>query len=151
MKKLSVVTIGGLALAFAMLLSLAPASAGETVSLRGSSGIPDNIAAPVLFKTEEATKLFARAFKGAPPQIPHITDENDKKYMITMKQNGCLECHDKSVDDKPKVPKASTGHYTGSDSVIRDKVFGARYYCMQCHVPQMQTKPLVGNTFKAAN
>ena len=147
MKKIIVMTMGGLALTVAMLILQAPASAEDVVSLRGDNSIPDNIPAPRLFKTEEPEKLFPRAYKGAPPLISHVVDYDDKKYQITMKKNGCLDCHDKSVSDKPKSPKANKGHYTSPNGVIGDVIFKSRYYCAQCHVPQLKTKPLVDNTF----
>jgi cytochrome c-type protein NapB len=147
MKKIIAVTMGGLALTFAMLILQAPASAGNVVSLRGDNGIPANISAPRLFKTEEPEKLFPRAHEGVPPLIPHKVDYNENKDKITIKKNGCLDCHDKSVSDKPKSPKANKGHYTGPNGVIGDEIYKSRYYCAQCHVPQLQTKPLVENTF----
>ena len=147
MKKMIAMTIGGLALTFAMFILQAPASAEGVVSLRGDNGIPANTAAPKLFKTEEPDKLFSRAFKGSPPLVPHVVDYDEKKYKITITANGCLDCHDKSVTDKPKSPKANKGHYTGPNGVIGDEVYKSRYYCAQCHVPQLQTEPLVGNTF----
>ncbi len=147
MQKIFATMIGGLALTFAMFLLQAPASAENVVSLRGDNGIPANISAPKLFKTEEPEKLFARAYKGAPPLIPHVVDYDEKKYRITIKKNGCLDCHDKSVTDKPKTPKANKGHYTSPNGVIAEVIFKTRYYCAQCHVPQLQTEPLVGNSF----
>jgi cytochrome c-type protein NapB len=147
MKKIIAMTMGGLALTFAMLILQAPASAGNVVSLRGDNGIPSNIDAPKLFKTEEPEKLFPRAHEGTPPLIPHVVDYNENKYKITLKTNGCLDCHDKSVSDKPKSPKANKGHYTGPNGVIEDEIYKSRYYCAQCHVPQLKTKPLVENTF----
>ncbi len=147
MKKIIVMTMGGLALTFAMLILQAPASAGNVVSLRGDNSLPTNISAPKLFKAEEPEKLFSRAYKGAPPLIPHQVDYNKDKYKITIRKNGCLDCHDKSVSDKPKSPKADKSHYTGPNGVIGDEIFKSRYYCAQCHVPQLQTEPLVVNTF----
>tara|TARA_B100000315_G_scaffold117415_1_gene107644 strand:+ start:793 stop:1242 length:450 start_codon:yes stop_codon:yes gene_type:complete len=144
-------TIGGLVLAAAMALSLAlapaPAAADSVVSLRGSNNIPGAPEAPRFFKAEVPDKAFARAHKGAPPLVSHEIDLNDKKYAITLKRNGCLKCHDKSVTDKEKAPKLSTAHYKAPNGVIGETVFKGRYYCIQCHVPQLKTKPLVANSF----
>ncbi len=153
MRNLSVVTISGLALVAAAVLSLAlaptPAEADSVVSLRGSSNIPAAPEAPRLFKAEVPDKAFDRAYKGAPPLISHETDLNEKKYQISIKRNGCLECHDKSVTDeeKEKAPKLSTAHYKAPNGVTGETVFKSRWYCVQCHVPQLKTKPLVANSF----
>ena len=153
MRNPSAMTIGGLVLAAAMVLSPAlvlapsPAVADSVVSLRGSSAIPGAPDAPRMFKAEIPDKAFARAHKGAPPLISHEIDLDDKKYAVTLKANGCLKCHDKSVTDKEKAPKASTAHYKAPNGVIGESVFKRRWYCIQCHVPQLKTKPLVANSF----
>ena len=41
-------------------------------------------------------------------------------------------------------------NYVDRQGARLDKVAGTRYFCTQCHVPQADTKPLVGNTFENA-
>ena len=41
-------------------------------------------------------------------------------------------------------------HYLTRDNVTLGSLSPRRYFCTQCHVPQADTKPLVGNTFKDA-
>jgi cytochrome c-type protein NapB len=92
-----------------------------------------------------------RAWDGIPPQIPHSIAEF---LPVVAEDNQCLDCHDKpryiglpkntdrSVKNKSPMSRA---HYT-SDEL--DQVDGARFNCTQCHVPQTNAAPLVGNTYQ---
>ena len=120
-----------------------------------------------------AAKRFARSYVNAPPLIPHSVDG---LLPITAKNNACLGCHmpdvAKSVgatpipeshftDFRPKTTLDKNGHVVKDGKVIKNtadvkiakfkklkKLNPARYNCSQCHVPQANVKPLVGNTFK---
>ncbi|MEE9494824.1 MAG: nitrate reductase cytochrome c-type subunit [Gammaproteobacteria bacterium] len=92
-----------------------------------------------------------RAWEGIPPQIPHRTE----MYLpVVTADNQCLDCHDtpkyigkpKNMDRtiKNKSPM-SRQHYT--DDTL-DTMAGARFNCMQCHVPQSNAAPLVESTFQ---
>ncbi len=90
------------------------------------------------------SKVLPRAWKGAPPQISHRID----KYLpITGDDNQCIECHDKPElignKETSKRPMPAS-HYATKDL---EEVSGARYNCLQCHVPQANAKLLVENTF----
>ena len=120
-----------------------------------------------------AAKRFARSYVNAPPLIPHSVDG---LLPITIKNNACLGCHmpdvAKSVgatpipeshftDFRPETKLDKEGHVIKDGKVIKNtadvkiakfkklkKLNPARYNCSQCHVPQANVKPLVGNTFK---
>ena len=92
-----------------------------------------------------------RAWDGIPPQIPHSIDS----YLpVVAADNQCLDCHDtpkyigkpKNMDRtiKNKSPM-SRNHYTSDDL---DALAGARFNCTQCHVPQSNAAPLVGNSYQ---
>ena len=92
-----------------------------------------------------------RAWEDAPPQIPHTVGN----YLpVVAADNQCLDCHDvpryidqpKNMDRsvKSKSPM-SRDHYASNDL---DEVAGARFNCTQCHVPQSNAQPLVGNTYR---
>ena len=92
-----------------------------------------------------------RAYEGIPPQIPHKVDS----YLpISPEDNQCLECHDKpELIGKKGTKKSpmSKAHYIdprGDSQEMADEVVGARFNCMQCHVPQSDAPALVGNTFR---
>lgn len=88
-----------------------------------------------------------RAYPGAPPRIPHGIGDF---LPITRDQNMCIECHDTgSAGDTGAVPIPAS-HYVDlrrAPDVSRDRVAGARYVCVTCHVPRTDATPLVGNAF----
>jgi cytochrome c-type protein NapB len=67
---------------------------------------------------------------------------------VTKKFNKCLDCHawvarqgDRCHQDLGHPLQVREGQELSS-------VSPNRYFCNQCHVPQSDAKPLVGNTFK---
>ena len=46
------------------------------------------------------------------------------------------------------LPAGRTPHREGNRL---DKISGTRFFCTQCHVPQVDAKPLVTNTFQNAS
>ncbi|MDA9436679.1 nitrate reductase cytochrome c-type subunit [Bradyrhizobium sp. CCBAU 51627] len=89
---------------------------------------------------------FDRAYRQQPPLIPHKIDG----YQITTQNNACMGCHDWPGNTRVNAPKISETHYVDRQGVRLDKVAGTRYFCQQCHVPQADAKPLVGNIFQNA-
>ena len=47
-----------------------------------------------------------------------------------------------------KAPKISPTRSETRDGMTLGEVSPRRYFCLQCHVPQADAKPLVNNTFK---
>ena len=93
------------------------------------------------------SKSAPRSFSGAPPQIPH---EVASMLPVTMDDNQCLECHERGdkIGEKVRGGKPmDKGHYYTKGDPSEWTVSGARYNCMQCHVPQADVEPLVPNTF----
>jgi nitrate reductase (cytochrome), electron transfer subunit len=85
-----------------------------------------------------------RDFVQQPPLIPHTT----KGYTITMNFNKCLDCHAWSRAKETGATKISITHFKTMDGQELSSVSPRRYFCEQCHVPQSDAQPLVGNTFK---
>jgi cytochrome c-type protein NapB len=102
--------------------------------------------APDVLKQSTPAEGFSRAYRQQPPLIPHKTDG----YQITTENNQCMSCHDWPGNTRVNAPKISETHYVDRQGVRLDKVSGTRYFCTQCHVPQADTKPLVGNSFQNA-
>ncbi len=104
-----------------------PDQAGETKAYAGKrpgSGAP-----------------IERTFNEQPPLVPHAIENFDE---ITVGDNQCLECHGPANFAKKNAPKVGNSHLlaAGSADVRLD-----RYQCNSCHVPQVDAKPLVANTF----
>lgn len=102
--------------------------------------------APEVEKQSFADGGFGRAYRQQPPLIPHKIDG----YQITPTNNACMNCHDWPGNAKHKAPKVSETHYVDRQGARLDKIAGTRYFCQQCHVPQSDARPLVGNTFQNA-
>ena len=125
--------------------------------------------------TPGSAKLIDRSFDNAPPLIPHSVNG---LVPITKNNNACLGCHmpevAKSVNATP-IPKSHFTNFRPLESVTKSgkvvkkgkivaranngsndvyinsthgKLYAGRFNCTQCHVPQSNAKPLVGNTFK---
>lgn len=78
-----------------------------------------------------------------PPSIPHSIE----KDRITLKGNTCMKCHSKANHEKEKAPQAAESHYKTRDGKKLEKLSPRRYFCVQCHTPQADAKPLVENIF----
>ncbi|MEW5729511.1 MAG: nitrate reductase cytochrome c-type subunit [Pseudomonadota bacterium] len=134
-----------MAIAVALGLALGMGAVAEEVkSIRGSAvNTPD--AAPEIYRVQQGIKL-ERAYRQQPPLVPHEVD----KYQVDLKVNQCLRCHEWPYSDTEKAPKISDFHYMDRNGVRQDVINGNRYFCTQCHVPQVDAKPLVDNEFKPA-
>ena len=82
-----------------------------------------------------------------PPLIPH----NIRNFQTDKNFNKCLACHSWENADKWGAPKISVTHFKNRHDEFLADVAPGRYFCLQCHVPQVDAKPLVGNTFKAVD
>lgn len=114
--------------------------------LGGGATLNQINAAPDVDRQSYADGGFGRAYRQQPPLIPHKVDG----YQVTPTDNACMNCHDWPGNNKYKAPKVSETHYVDRQGVRLDKIAGTRYFCQQCHVPQADAKPLVGNSFQNA-
>ena len=130
------------------LVGLAGQAVADISSLRGVSEIPVTEPAPELQKFINDKENIARTFEEQPPLVPH----DNEKYTISLKQNKCLDCHVKQPGkEEAKSVEMSESHFLDRDGNKLDKPSGQRYFCNQCHVPQIDAEPLIGTTFKSAS
>ncbi len=116
----------------------------DLYSLRGQSDIPDTNQAPTKKKIIVIEDLIPRSFEEQPPVVPHKTD----KHAINRQENKCLECHDRPNYEKEESPKIGDSHYRDRQGRELDHLSSDRYFCTQCHVTQMDARPLVENTYQ---
>jgi cytochrome c-type protein NapB len=121
-------------------------------------------------------KKFERAYKDAPPMIPHSVDG---LLPITRENNQCLGCHLPEVAKSMGATPIPVTHFTNyrpltamNDGYVvkdgevlgydiqntadiklakarkSDTLYQGRFNCTQCHAPQSKTKTDVANTFK---
>lgn len=90
---------------------------------------------------------IARNYFQQPPLIPHRIRE----YKITVRNNKCMSCHSWSNYKQARATKVSQTHFEDRDGNAQSTLAARRYFCNQCHVPQVDAKPLVENGFKPVN
>ncbi|NML26512.1 nitrate reductase cytochrome c-type subunit [Zoogloea dura] len=136
-----------LALLPALLLPTAvPAASEAPVKLQTLRGAEINASDPegdgTRYGRDQAP--LPRDFVQQPPLIPHAI----KGYNITKNFNKCLDCHAWARAKETGATKISVTHFKDREGQELSSVSPRRYFCNQCHVPQSDAKPLVGNTFK---
>ncbi len=131
-----------------VLLALPLAHAEEKAAqqtLRGSAILTDLSPQPEIKRWQDS-KAIPRNYAQQPPLIPHTT----KGYVINLKFNKCLTCHSDQDAKISGAPPVGVSHYLGRDGNKTSKISGRRYFCVQCHVPQVDSDPLVPNDFQPA-
>lgn len=100
--------------------------------------------APEIFRYQRDQKPIPRQWPKQPPLIPHTI----KGHNITKNFNQCLDCHSLARSRESGATKPSPGHYLNREGRKTLNVSTRRYFCIQCHVPQVEAQPRVANTFK---
>ncbi len=126
----------------AMTAMMFTSAAMSVESLRGDSALDNNANKAMKFKVKTQQGGFQRSFDLQPPMVPHKVD----KYTVTLKNNGCLKCHSKKSHKKEKAPMVGESHFKTRDGKVLEKISSRRYFCSQCHAPQIDGAPLVENT-----
>ncbi|MGL5287114.1 periplasmic nitrate reductase subunit NapB [Aeromonas sp. RU39B] len=124
-----------------------PVVTGDTGGLsseRGAVALGNDEAAAPLKNYRKDGDPLAREYVHQPPLIPHDV----RNYEIDSKVNKCLACHSFKNATVMKAPRVSPSHFETRDGMTLGDVSPRRYFCLQCHVPQTDAKPLVDNTFK---
>lgn len=142
MNKIMVFALGLMLGAFAVLGS-AQADTGGVASLRGDYALQEDSKAPKFKKWTLDRRPYTRAYLDQPPLIPHKTEG----YSINLRQNKCLTCHSWQRYKDTGATKISLTHFRNRFGTELSDVSPQRYFCNQCHAPQRDTAPLVGNDF----
>ena len=119
-------------------------STGGIKSERGSTDLVTDADAAPLKNFRKDGDLYDRQYMHQPLLIPPDT----RNYEVDNKVNKCLACHSFKNASAMKAPKISPTHFETRDGMTLGEVSPRRYFCLQCHVPQADAKPLVNNTFK---
>jgi nitrate reductase (cytochrome), electron transfer subunit len=90
--------------------------------------------------------LIQRTYSKQPPLVPHAVAKYEP---ITVEENACLDCHISDEFRGKKMPRIGKSHFskTRKESDGSPAVEMSRWQCNTCHVPQVDAKPLVENTF----
>jgi len=129
--------------AVAIGLIAAPAPAAEPIANLRGSPIVGEPSAPTMPKVVNTDLRRGRNYPEQPPTIPHKT----RGYQVDRNSNKCLTCHSRAATEESQAPMISVTHFMDRDGQVRAQVAPRRYFCNQCHVTQVDAKPLIGNTF----
>ncbi len=113
-------------------------------SLRGSHNLEGLSQDATVKKMAKDGDPIQRNYVQQPPLIPHSI----KGYRVNLKSNKCMSCHSWKNYKASGATKISQTHFEDRDGNALAEVSSRRYFCQQCHVPQANAKPLVGNNFK---
>ncbi|MEO5343303.1 MAG: nitrate reductase cytochrome c-type subunit [Gammaproteobacteria bacterium SHHR-1] len=127
-----------------LLLGLLSQPLAALESLRGQVDLQQNN--PVFGKRNPASMGggFGRSYELQPPMIPH----NIEKESISLRGNSCMRCHAPENFQREKAPALSETHFMDRQGNKLTRIASRRYFCTQCHAPQVNAPPLVENLFQ---
>lgn len=120
-----------------------PGGVGGVESLRGATLIESTRAADEMKKYPREQALDSD-YVYQPPLTPH----NIRNYEVSLNANKCLSCHSWKNAKEMGATKISVTHFINREDAVLADVSPRRYFCLQCHVPQAEAKPLVKNEFE---
>jgi cytochrome c-type protein NapB len=150
MKNLNLASIAGL-----MVLVLAPvfmsftANSADKAEINTLATLRDHTEIDVQKEPNRIPKVVNKDIKQGrnypmqPPIIPHTT----RSYEVNKNNNKCMSCHSRKRTEESQAPMVSVTHYMNRDGNFLAEISPRRYFCNQCHVTQLDAKPLVENTF----
>ena len=135
----------GLGIAMSVMVSVPMAQAQEGVSsLRGANELDANSNRVDPKKWQSDREPIQRDYVQQPPLVPHSVEG----YKVNLKSNKCLTCHSWANYKDAGATKISQTHFEDRTGDVHANVAARRYFCTQCHVPQVDAQPLVENTFQ---
>ncbi|MEC5384953.1 nitrate reductase cytochrome c-type subunit [Uliginosibacterium sp. H3] len=111
---------------------------------RGVTPIADEAKPPPIGNEENRDIRRTRAYSMQPPTIPHKIDN----YRVDKNFNQCMFCHARSRAEETQAVPLSVTHYMDRQGNVLAEVSPRRYFCQQCHVPQMDVKLVVPSNFE---
>ncbi len=117
----------------------------EITSLRGDQEVGELNKVPTNKPYPKEQPKMALNYVNQPPMVPHSVEN----YHMSPANNDCLQCHDVNNYIKTGATRISPTHFTDRDHQVLGQVAGRRYFCLQCHTPQVADQPIVANDFTA--
>ncbi len=81
------------------------------------------------------------------PQQPPVIPHDIRGYPVDKNFNQCLTCHSRSATPVSGAPMVSITHFQDRDGQHLAAVSPRRYFCVKCHVPQHDVKPIKNSTY----
>ncbi len=117
---------------------------GGQASLRGLTELDTTREADLFKPVPRDRSPYVSDYVFQPPLIPHKI----RGYELSTNANKCLSCHSFKKSSETGATKISVTHYQTRDGQVLSDVSPRRYFCLQCHVVQTDTRELIENTFK---
>ena len=92
------------------------------------------------------TSALPRDFVQQPPLIPHDVS----KYEISTNFNKCMDCHSAARYVEMNTTRVPPSHFKTRTGQELSNLSPSRYFCTQCHVPQVDARPLVNNAYQSS-
>ena len=137
------IVISSLAAATLTLSFSAISGNNEVATLRHATKITEQEKPNLIPKVVNKDIKQGRNYPMQPPIIPHTI----RGYEVNKNNNKCMSCHSRQRTEESQAPMVSVTHYMNRDGNFLAEISPRRYFCNQCHVPQLDAKPLVENTF----
>ena len=126
-----------------LLVPLAGTAVDFQDSMRGVTPLDQTTQPPPIANQDNSDIKRARNYAMQPPVIPHKIEG----YQVDKNANKCMMCHARTRTQESQAPMISVTHFMDRDSNFLAELSPRRYFCVQCHVPQADLKPLVDNEF----
>jgi cytochrome c-type protein NapB len=119
------------------------AAENEIATLRDKTKIDQQKEPNTIPKVVNKDIKKARNYPMQPPIIPHTI----RSYEVNLNNNKCLSCHSRQRTEESQAPMVSVTHFMNRDGNFLAEISPRRYFCNQCHVTQLDAKPLIDNDF----
>lgn len=140
---IKIVFILGTALAVLLPVTSVWAMTNEVATMREDTPIDQQKKPKVIPKVINSDIKQARNYPMQPPIIPHKI----RDYEVNLNSNKCMSCHSRQRTEESQAPMVSVTHFMNRDGNFLAEISPRRYFCNQCHVTQLDTKPVVENYF----
>lgn len=129
--------------AIVLATTLAALAAEPMIATLRTAPLGETATPPRMTPQSNTDERQVRNYPEQPPVIPHKIEG----YQVDLRVNKCMTCHSRTAVADSQAPMVSITHFMNRDGQFLASVSPRRYFCNQCHVPQHESKPLVGNTF----
>ena len=126
-----------------LLAPLAGFAADFQDSMRGSTPLDQTTQPPPIANPDNSDVKRVRNYAMQPPVVPHKIEG----YQLDKNANRCMMCHARTRTQESQAPMISVTHFMDRQGNFLAELSPRRYFCLQCHVPQADLKPLVENGF----
>ncbi len=140
---LKTMVVSAIAMTSLMFSLTATSVENEVATLRDQTKLVEQQKPNLIPKVVNKDIKQGRNYPMQPPIIPHTT----RSYEVNKNNNKCMSCHSRQRTEESQAPMVSVTHYMNRDGNFLAEVSPRRYFCNQCHVTQLDAKPLVENTF----